>query len=117
MLLVDEDIDGKADEDLRTRLERLPPGERREYLVAAIKEHMARVLGMGAAEIDADRPLLELGLDSLMGVELSELLTRENVPIPVMELIQSGSISNMATRVLTSLETAGGRTRRVMLPW
>jgi NADPH:quinone reductase-like Zn-dependent oxidoreductase/aryl carrier-like protein len=117
ILLASEDNHGKTDEDLRARLERLPPGERREYLIEAIKEHMARVLGMQAAEIDADRPLLELGLDSLMGVELSEVLTRENVPIPVMELIQSGSISNMAARVLTSLETAGGRNRRVMLPW
>jgi phthiocerol/phenolphthiocerol synthesis type-I polyketide synthase C len=112
----DETRGGSAD-DLRTRLERLPPAERRQHLVEAIKEHMGRVLGIRATEIDIDRPLLELGLDSLMGVELSEVMTRENIPIPVMELIQSGSISNMAERILRSIDSAGGRSRRIMLPW
>jgi phthiocerol/phenolphthiocerol synthesis type-I polyketide synthase C len=103
-------------EDLRTRLERLPSADRRDYLVQAIKEHIGRVLGMQPAELDADRPLMELGLDSLMGVELSEILARENIPLPVMELIQSGSIANMAARILQTLDAAG-RNRRIMLPW
>jgi aryl carrier-like protein len=118
LLVSDDTSAGSAtSQDLRTRLERLPANERRQHLVEAIKEHMGRVLGMRAAEIDVDRPLLELGLDSLMGVELSEVMTRENIPIPVMELIQSGSIRNMAERILRSIDTAGGSNRRIMLPW
>jgi acyl carrier protein len=51
--------------------------------------------------------LFELGLDSLMVVELSGVMSRElQLSISVMEVIQSGSINNMADRLLQALHAS-----------
>jgi phthiocerol/phenolphthiocerol synthesis type-I polyketide synthase C len=94
-------------EDIRKQLERLPSEERKAFLVMWIKEHFARVLGGSAEQIEADRQLFELGLDSLMVVELSGVMSRElQLSISVMEVIQSGSINNMADRLLQALHAS-----------
>jgi len=91
--------------DIQKRLQSLPPDERKPFLVMWIREHFARVLATSADQIDPDRPLLELGLDSLMGVELSGVMGRElQISLSVMEVIQSGSIGNMANRILQALQ-------------
>ncbi|MCP4920538.1 MAG: amino acid adenylation domain-containing protein, partial [Proteobacteria bacterium] len=56
---------------LRQRLSALPESEREAALVTLVQEEVSAVLGLaGAAAVPADRPLAELGLDSLMAVEL-----------------------------------------------
>ncbi|MDT0327638.1 SDR family NAD(P)-dependent oxidoreductase [Nocardiopsis lambiniae] len=60
-----------------TRLAGLPDAERERALVSAVRAHTAVVLGREAeeaAEVPADRPFKELGLDSLTGVELRNRL-------------------------------------------
>jgi acyl carrier protein len=94
-------------EDVQKQLERLPAEQRKSFLVAWIQNHFARVLGGSAEQIEADRPLVELGLDSLMVVELSGVMSRElQISISVMEVIQSGSINNMADRILQVLQSS-----------
>ena len=55
------------------RLAALPPGRREEELRAAVQAEVARVLAWTEA-VPGDRPLQELGLDSLMAVELRNAL-------------------------------------------
>jgi acyl carrier protein len=56
-------------------LERVPPARREQMLLTLVGEHVARVVGAPSAEaIDPDQPLNELGLDSLMAVELRNRL-------------------------------------------
>jgi acyl transferase domain-containing protein/NAD(P)-dependent dehydrogenase (short-subunit alcohol dehydrogenase family)/acyl carrier protein len=94
-------------EDVQKQLERLPSEQRKSFLVTWIKDHFARVLGASAEQIEADRPLMELGLDSLMVVELSGVMSRElQITMSVMEVIQSGSINNMANRILQVLRSS-----------
>jgi NADPH:quinone reductase-like Zn-dependent oxidoreductase/NAD(P)-dependent dehydrogenase (short-subunit alcohol dehydrogenase family) len=51
------------------------PSRRHELLISFVGEHVARVIGASAAEaIDPRQPLHELGLDSLMAVELRNRL-------------------------------------------
>lgn len=53
----------------------LPDGRRRERLIDFVTEQVAETLDAGdAAGIDAERPLRELGLDSLMAVDLRNRL-------------------------------------------
>jgi acyl carrier protein len=59
---------------LQTRLEGLPAGRRRELAEAFVREQAARVLGLAVDEVSDRRPLQELGLDSLMAVELRNAL-------------------------------------------
>ena len=59
-----------AQSELVNRLGRAAERERRAILVDAVRLLAARVLGMGVNGMEDGRPLSELGLDSLMSVEL-----------------------------------------------
>ncbi|MDZ7269350.1 MAG: SDR family NAD(P)-dependent oxidoreductase [candidate division KSB1 bacterium] len=57
------------------QLAEAPAGKRRGLLASFVREQAAKVLGLEAAHpIDKDQPLQKLGLDSLMAVELRNLL-------------------------------------------
>ncbi len=61
---------------LRDRLTELPENERLGTLVVLVREEIAAVLALpGAASVPADVPLKDLGLDSLMSVELRNRLS------------------------------------------
>ncbi|WP_165950206.1 type I polyketide synthase [Actinomadura sp. GC306] len=54
----------------------LPPGELGPVLAAAVRDAAAAELGLPAGDLAADRPLAELGLDSIMGLALRRRLER-----------------------------------------
>jgi len=61
--------------NLAAQLEEASPARRRVMLIAFVGELAARVLGLDAANsVGEDVPLHEFGLDSLMAVELRNLL-------------------------------------------
>ncbi len=61
----------KAEPDLSTRLAKAAPGNRRALVRTAVREHAGHVLGLAPTHaVDPRQPLSELGLDSLMAVEL-----------------------------------------------
>ena len=59
---------------LRQRLAEAPAARRAPLLVAHVAARVTRVLGLGDGALDLRRPLNELGLDSLMAVELRNQL-------------------------------------------
>ena len=66
-----------ASQELASRLHPLPAKERRRVARKLIGEEIARILAMPAEmEIPAEKPLFELGLDSLMAVEVRNSLSR-----------------------------------------
>jgi NADPH:quinone reductase-like Zn-dependent oxidoreductase/acyl carrier protein len=65
-----------APEDLRQRLAGLPAGNRRALLLAEVRELVGRGLGLEAQAIDEAQPFSEVGLDSLLAVELRTLIAR-----------------------------------------
>jgi acyl transferase domain-containing protein/acyl carrier protein/protein-L-isoaspartate O-methyltransferase len=63
--------------DLLRRLKQTAPNQRREILIEALGRQAANVLALsGAKAVDPARPLQELGLDSLMSVELRNMIGR-----------------------------------------
>ncbi|HET8932544.1 MAG TPA: beta-ketoacyl synthase N-terminal-like domain-containing protein [Polyangiales bacterium] len=54
----------------KARLAALPAADRELVLLEAVIEAISSVLGVSTYELDPDRPLAELGLDSRMAVEL-----------------------------------------------
>ena len=69
---------------LKHWLSTLPQGEREGALLTWVREEVAAVLGLaGPAAVPGDRPLKELGLDSLMAVELrNQLSARAQTTLP-----------------------------------
>nr|WP_244375584.1 type I polyketide synthase [Streptomyces ficellus] len=60
---------------LRARLADLPEQDRAREVLAVVREHVAAVLGhAGPATVVVDRGFLDLGLDSLTGIELRNRL-------------------------------------------
>ncbi|MGH9133593.1 MAG: type I polyketide synthase, partial [Ilumatobacteraceae bacterium] len=60
--------------DVRRKLEESPAHRRGEILLTFVREQAAHVLALTTAQIDDHTPLSNLGLDSLMAVELRNLL-------------------------------------------
>ncbi|HTU20951.1 MAG TPA: type I polyketide synthase [Gemmataceae bacterium] len=70
-------------------------------LDSAIRNKVARVLGTSPDRLDDDKPLLNLGIDSLMAVELRNWIEQElRVNVPIMELMRSPSLARLTDLLL-----------------
>ena len=73
-----------APSDLVRRYQSAPAGERRSLIAAAVRSEVARLLGTEAARLDPRRGFFELGLDSLMAVELRNRLQAKLALTPAL---------------------------------
>lgn len=83
------DLSGQT---LAERWPAMPAEARRPLLLEVLRGHLARILGTTAGQIDVEKPLADLGMDSLMAVELAGSLEQEvGRPVSVMQMIQAAS--------------------------
>jgi phthiocerol/phenolphthiocerol synthesis type-I polyketide synthase C len=69
-----------------------------------VKREIGTILRMPPENVDAQRPLQDLGLDSLMGVELMTAVeARFGVNIPVMAMSEVSSVERLAKRIVKEL--------------
>jgi acyl carrier protein len=82
---------------LRVALAQAPAGQAREILHQAVEKRAAQVLGLDAARgVDGAQPLSELGLDSLMAVELRNALGQDvEHPLPATLLFDYPTIDDV----------------------
>ncbi len=77
------------------------PAERLRVLETCVTEHVARVLGMSPTAVDAERALTEMGLDSLMAVELKSRMEHAlGLTLPIVELLRGPSIRQLSQLLL-----------------
>lgn len=82
------------------------PGERHQLLQSYLSEQVARVLGLAVAKVDVEQPLSNLGLDSLMAVELKNRIAVDlGVNVPMVKFLQGFSVAQAATQLLDQLIT------------
>jgi surfactin synthase thioesterase subunit/NAD(P)-dependent dehydrogenase (short-subunit alcohol dehydrogenase family)/aryl carrier-like protein len=75
-------------------------GQARQQLFSRLQQHIMAKLGFTEA-IDPDQPLSELGLDSLMSVNLSNSLEDEfGIPLSVTELIKGPTINQLVDHMI-----------------
>jgi len=93
-----------ADKDLlRRTFEALPQEQRKAFLIERIGERVSAVMGLHGS-VDPHQPLRELGLDSLMAVELRNDLARElGRELPATMLFDYPSVDALASFVLSEL--------------
>ncbi len=90
-------------DDLRSRLAAAGPAERRALLVNALQRQLAKELGF-ARGLDPKQPLEQLGVDSLMAVNLANRLEASlGLRVPLVKLIKSPSLEGLADELLSEL--------------
>ncbi|MDI1475027.1 type I polyketide synthase [Polyangium sp. y55x31] len=107
---------------LREKLDKLPTAERRAALIEMVREEVAERLGLGSpGDVPLQRPFLELGLNSLMAVEIRQRLgARIGISLPATLLFDAPTADKLATALVDRLDAArgavqpsdGGRTER-----
>lgn len=85
----------------------LPAEERLSALTTQIAEHAAHVLQTSASRLDVQRPLGELGFDSLMSIELANRLEAVfKVTLPLGSIQPGLSVAKLAERLLGTVAGA-----------
>ncbi|TDV37311.1 acyl transferase domain-containing protein [Paraburkholderia caballeronis] len=102
---------GKQDDEsgggIAQLLATLNDAELHPVVVDMLKSEVSEILRVPADKIDADRSVYDMGLDSLMGVELVVALeNRFGIRLPVMALSESPTMSRLASRLIEMLRGA-----------
>jgi len=86
------------------------PAERLQLIQSYLTELVARVLGQSVSKLDVQQPLSNLGLDSLMAVELKNRIAVElGVNVPMVTFLSGPSVEQAVPQLLDLLtsETPG----------
>jgi acyl transferase domain-containing protein/NADPH:quinone reductase-like Zn-dependent oxidoreductase/NAD(P)-dependent dehydrogenase (short-subunit alcohol dehydrogenase family)/acyl carrier protein len=95
-----------VDESLAEQLASLDLEEALALLKTVVAEEAATILRLPVEGIDPLRPLSEMGMDSLMAVELRLALeTRLRVDLPLVSLTEGTSIASVAARLSAAVST------------
>lgn len=94
-----------ADRALRDALLALPEDELRSSVTDLVRNDLARVMSLDPTTLDPNQPLAEMGLDSLMALELKNSLERRlDINLPMAKLLEGPSVRSLAeeaARLLT----------------
>jgi acyl transferase domain-containing protein/acyl carrier protein len=106
--LAREEADNSPQADLpgekRSTLLAAEPAERRRLLQSYLTELVARVLGLSASKLDVQQPLSNLGLDSLMAVELKNRIAVDlGVNVPMVTFLSGPSVEQATPQLLDLL--------------
>jgi acyl transferase domain-containing protein/NADPH:quinone reductase-like Zn-dependent oxidoreductase/NAD(P)-dependent dehydrogenase (short-subunit alcohol dehydrogenase family)/acyl carrier protein len=92
--------EGQGPNDLRGEFDIMDRPELIETLKCILKEEISTILRVPIEKLDENRSLLDLGMDSLMGVELMTSIENSlGVTIPMMTLTEAPTIARLAERL------------------
>jgi NADPH:quinone reductase-like Zn-dependent oxidoreductase/SAM-dependent methyltransferase/acyl carrier protein len=98
--------------DLRDRLRGVPAGHRRAIVLGEVREQIARGLGLDAATVGERQPFSELGLDSLLAVELRTRIAKNlglERSLPATTLFDYPTLQALADHLMADvLQLDGG---------
>ena len=95
-----------VDESLAERLVSLDPEATLALLKTVVADEAATILRLPGEGIDPLRPLSEIGMDSLMAVELRLALeNRLRVDLPLVSLTEGTSVASIAARLTAAVST------------
>lgn len=95
-------------EQLKQQIQQGTPEERQTAVVTYLQHPIGQLLGLPATESpETDRPLAELGLDSLVSIQLrNRIKTELQVEVPMREFLGNTTITRLARAVLEQLTVA-----------
>ena len=96
---------------LRNALLAANPSGRRSMLEDALREQLGRVLGIATEKLDLETPLSDVGLDSLMAIELRNWVEGDlRLSLPAVELLKGPNITQLVDHLLEQLAENGAGT-------
>jgi acyl carrier protein len=99
---------GGVASDWRLKIESAPPDEREPIIAQAVREVVGSVLRVKPDSLRDEQPLTDLGLDSLMGVEIENSLEATiGVALPPASLMRARTIGQIASLIAGHM---GGKT-------
>ncbi|MEP6975978.1 MAG: beta-ketoacyl reductase, partial [Spartobacteria bacterium] len=98
-----------ATSDWRSRIDAAAPAEKQSVISQAVREAVGSVLRVKPDSLRDDQPLTDLGLDSLMGVEIeTSLEAAVGIALPPTSLMRARTIGQIATLIAGHLGGATG---------
>jgi acyl transferase domain-containing protein/acyl-CoA synthetase (AMP-forming)/AMP-acid ligase II/acyl carrier protein len=83
--------------------------QRKSLLETYLHAELARVLGLPPAMLDVSQPLREVGLDSIMMLEVRRRVERTlRVQLPIVGIAEGATVSDLADGLTDMLDTADG---------
>lgn len=103
------EAEASEETDLAQRLQGMGAAEAKAVVRDLLIDEMSKILSCARERLDASRPLPELGMDSLMAVELRMVLeSRLRINLPLLSLSESTTISSLAARIVKSVRGGDG---------
>jgi acyl carrier protein len=91
-----------------------PAGQRVELLADHLRQHASVVLRLAPSKIDVEQPLITMGIDSLMAVELRNRVEKDlGVSIPLLQLVKGPSLSELARTLIGAMTGTSAADRAV----
>ncbi len=100
---VDEN-DVYSGEDILEILDGLSDDEKQVVVINMLVVELSRILHIAEDKIEHHKPIQEIGVDSLMGMELATVIgSRFSVDIPLMVLANNITVDSLASRLIKAL--------------
>jgi len=95
--------------DLRSSLSALGAKEARDLVTEMLSKHVASILRMPVDQLELDQSVLNLGMDSLMGMELRTAIERQfGVHMPAVLISEGASIARLGEKITAELVGKSG---------
>jgi NADPH:quinone reductase-like Zn-dependent oxidoreductase/acyl carrier protein len=105
----ESDVGLEGHEEIERLLDELSTDELTAVFVEMLKKEVGDILRIAPERIDEHRSVYELGMDSLMGMELiAAVEARFGVHLPIMALSEGPTMARLAERIIKRLKTPHG---------
>ena len=91
---------------MRDQILSLPSTEARRLVEETLQAQIARILHMSPEKIETGRSILDMGMDSLMGMELGMAVEESfQVKLSIMTIAEGATVHSLAQRIVESIQT------------
>jgi acyl transferase domain-containing protein/acyl carrier protein len=106
LLTPPKETDAAGQRHRLTQLKAAEPGERSKMLQAAMQENVAHVLRLPVEQVDSRQPLTDMGIDSLMALELRNRIKNQlNVAVPVVRFLEDVTLLDLVEHVTEKMQS------------